>query len=72
VRGCPDCRAMNRFVAGTASRSECREIVRHLLAGCPPCATRLRSVFQPPVETGAYDDALARLIDAVPAQAGCF
>lgn len=62
---------MNRFMAGTASRSECREIVRHLLAGCAPCAALLESAFQQPVETGAYDEVLTRLIDAVPAQAGC-
>jgi hypothetical protein len=61
---------MDRFVAGTASRSKRRVIVRHLLAGCSPCAARLQSAFQPPIEAAAYDDLFARLIDAIPAQAG--
>jgi len=62
---------MNRFIAGQASQRERRVIVRHLLTRCGLCAALLRSAFQPPVEADAYDDALGRLIEAVPAQAGC-
>ncbi|HYU31084.1 MAG TPA: hypothetical protein VEW48_02895 [Thermoanaerobaculia bacterium] len=57
---------MNRFVAGTASRSEGREIVRHLLAGCAPCAISLRPALRRASEPETCDDALA-----LPAQAGC-
>ncbi len=71
MMSCPDPNAMDRFVAGTASRSECREIVRHFLVRCAPCAALFKSAFQPPVEAGAYDAPLARLIDALPARAGC-
>ena len=71
LTSCADRRAMDRFVAGTASRSEGRVIVRHLLAGCSACAALLQSAFLPPVEAGAYDDLLARWVDVVPAQAGC-
>ena len=52
MTGCPDCETMARFMAGTASRSERRVIVRHLLARCTLCASRLRSVLRPPVDEG--------------------
>ncbi len=68
---CLDRDAAERFVAGTASRRERREIVRHLLAGCGACAAVLRSAFRPPVEEGDYEAVLARWIELVPAQAGC-
>ena len=63
MTGCLDGDAAERFVAGTASRSECRKIVLHLLAGCGACAGLLRSVFRPAVEEGDYDGALARMTD---------
>ncbi len=62
--------AMSRFVDGSASRRERREIVRHLLAGCGGCAALLRKEFRPPVQEREYDEALARWIELVPAQAG--
>jgi len=61
VRSCVDDEVLHRFATGTASRRECREVVRHLLARCGTCAGRLRSVVQPPIEEGVYDDALARM-----------
>ena len=63
MTSCLDGDTAERFVAGTASRRECREIVLHLLAGCGACAGLLRSIFRPPVEEGDYDGALARMID---------
>ena len=59
MTSCVDAEVLNRFEAGTASRRECREVVRHLLAGCGTCAGRLRSMVQPPIDEGAYDGALA-------------
>lgn len=61
MTSCVDTDILKRFATGTASRRECREVVRHLLARCGTCAGRLRSVVQPPIEEGVYDDALARM-----------
>lgn len=61
MTSCMEREILRRFAAGTASASECRQVVRHLLAGCGPCATGLRSAFRPAIEEGAYDGALARL-----------
>ena len=59
---CVDAEILERFAAGTASRSECRAVVRHLLARCGTCAGRLRSMTaRPSIDEGAYDGALARL-----------
>lgn len=71
MTGCPRRAVVERFVDGTASRRECREIVRHLLAGCGPCAARLRETFRPPVQERDYDEALARWIGCVAGTAGC-
>lgn len=61
MTSCPRRAAVERFIEGTAGRQECRQIVRHLLAGCDRCAARIRAAFRPPVEKGSYDAALARL-----------
>jgi len=34
-----------RFLLGETSKSETRAIVRHLLAGCPACASVLRPIW---------------------------
>jgi len=60
MTSCPGRTVIKRFVAGTASRCERREIVRHLLAECGTCAASLRSAWRPPIEEKAYDGALAR------------
>lgn len=62
MTSCVECEILHRFVAGTASASERRQVVRHLLAGCGPCAAAARSAFRPAIEEGAYDGALARMI----------
>ena len=71
MTSCLERDVMDRFVAGSASRRECREVVRHLLGGCGACAAVLREAFHPPVQERDYDEALARWIGLVPAQAGC-
>jgi len=71
MTGCPRRAAVERFIEGTASRRDCRVLVRHLLAGCGPCAALLRETFRPPVREQDYDEALARWIGLVPAHAGC-
>jgi hypothetical protein len=62
MTACVERQILHRFVAGTASGRERRQVVRHLLAGCGPCAAAVRSAFRPAMEEGAYDGALARLV----------
>lgn len=61
MTSCPRRAALERFIEGTASRHECRQIVRHLLAGCDRCAARVSAAFRPPAAEAAYDGSLARL-----------
>jgi hypothetical protein len=61
MTACVEREILHRFAAGTASASERRLVVRHLLARCGPCAAVLRSVFRPAMEAGAYDGALVRM-----------
>jgi hypothetical protein len=50
-----------RFLLGTSSPEENRQVVRHLLARCQVCAETLRKMKrEPPVEPDAYDEALDR------------
>ena len=61
---------LERFAAGRATSEESRAVVAHLLKGCAPCATRLRSLMQPAaVPRDAYEPALDRfdqgLLDAL-------
>ena len=58
---CVEREVLHRFAEGTASASECRQVVRHFLTGCRSCAAVVRSAFRPAIEEGAYDGALARL-----------
>jgi len=46
---------LRRFVAGTASRDEGRQITAHLLRGCRACADRVQVLLLPGVPMGAYD-----------------
>lgn len=70
MTSCPEHDVIDRFVAGSASRGECRQVVRHLLAGCGGCAARLGRAIRPPVEVRDYDEALARWTEAAPALTG--
>jgi hypothetical protein len=54
-----------RFLLGTASNLENRQVVRHLLARCPSCAATLRQIrheplWEPPPVPDAYDSAFDR------------
>lgn len=46
MASCPDGESLQRFAEGSASRGECRIVVRHLLARCGVCAARLREALQ--------------------------
>ncbi len=60
--------ALLRFLVGASSRQENRQIVRHLLSRCPTCAQALRRLRpDPPVDPGAYDQALDRLAECLSA-----
>lgn len=63
MTSCPEHDVLDRFVAGSASRQECREVVRHLLSGCGACAALLRKEFRPLVQERDYDEVLARWIE---------
>lgn len=57
----PSEETLKRFAAGTASREEGRNVVAHLLKGCPFCVTHLNSLIEPASVSGAsYDAALDR------------
>ena len=60
MTACVEHEILERFVAGTASGCECRQVVRHLLAGCGRCAALIRATFRPGIEAGAYDGAVDR------------
>jgi hypothetical protein len=48
-----------RFAAGEAvTREESRQVVRHLLHGCPACGRLLIQAFQPEVDASSYDQIL--------------
>ena len=52
---------LGHVLTGTATRQELREVVAHLLRGCPDCAGRLRARLRREVPDAAYDRALDRL-----------
>jgi hypothetical protein len=53
--------SLERFAAGSAAAPENREIVGHLLKGCPACAYTLRELDRgKPAASGAYEKALDR------------
>jgi len=52
---------LRRFVAGTASRDEGRQVGLHLLHGCQSCGNRIQELLHPEIPAGAYDVALDRV-----------
>jgi len=61
---------LRRFVSGTASRAEGRQVTLHLLPGCRSCARRMRELLVPKVSPDAYDAVFARLEASPPRGAG--
>jgi hypothetical protein len=62
--------ALRRFLLGTASPQEKREIARHLLAGCQPCRQFLRRSLAPlpatvPLIGVSYDSVFERVEGAI-------
>jgi hypothetical protein len=53
---------LERFIEGTAARSENRQIVAHLLRGCDACAARSVAIYRPAVTEETYDAVLDRVI----------
>lgn len=50
-----------RFARIEASTAENREIVRHLLRGCPLCGNKIRADIYPQIPEAAYEEPLNRL-----------
>jgi hypothetical protein len=70
-RGHPTDEDLLRFLLGATSRQENRQIVRHLLTRCPSCAATLQTMKpEPPVDPGAYDEALERFAARLREMAG--
>lgn len=61
---------LRRFVSGTASRAEGRQVTLHLLPGCRSCAQRMREFLTPQIPPDAYDAAFARLEASPPRGSG--
>lgn len=62
----PSAEAFNRFVTGEGEqRWEAREIVRHLLRGCPECRKRMQEAIRPRFDPADYEKALDRAIAAI-------
>lgn len=53
--------SLRSFLAGTASREETRDLVAHLLKGCPSCSEKLRTIAREEIPEGAYENILDRL-----------
>ena len=51
---------IRRFTTLQTTREENRLVVRHLLAGCKPCAAKVRAAFDPEVTLEDYELALER------------
>jgi hypothetical protein len=71
----PSEETLKRFVTGKASREENREVVAHLLKGCAPCASKVKTLMEPdPVAGPSYDSSLERfdkgLLEALEATGG--
>jgi hypothetical protein len=56
--------SLKKFAAGTSSREENREIVAHLLKGCPSCSGQMGAYMRPEIAADAYDAIFARLSTA--------
>lgn len=57
---------IDRFAAGTATAPESRQVVRHLLEGCPSCSRRLGRLVpleNPLGSEDAYDESFDRSLD---------
>lgn len=54
---------IDRFFALSASREENRQLVRHILSGCPACTALLRSWLQPAIDPEEYERLLDRFCD---------
>lgn len=52
-----------RFARLEGSRSENRQVVRHLLARCPDCAARIRAAARPRIDPAELDAALDRALE---------
>ena len=62
----PDAAAIARFATGQGAEPwENREIVRHLLHGCPACQRLCREAFRPEIDPSAYELIFARMIAAI-------
>jgi len=62
----PDAASITRFATGQGAQPwENREIVRHLLHGCPACQRLFREAFRPEIDPSAYEHIFARLIAAI-------
>lgn len=61
---------LRRFVSGTASRAEGRQVTLHLLPGCQACRKRLRELLVPQVPEDAYDAVFALLEASSPRGTG--
>lgn len=59
---------LERFAQIRASRAENRQIVIHLLRGCPACAAKIRNAIHPDVPEEAYDRILDRCQKALSPQ----
>jgi hypothetical protein len=53
--------SLRNFLAGTASREETRDLVVHLLKGCPSCSEKLRTIAREEIPGEAYENILDRL-----------
>jgi tetratricopeptide (TPR) repeat protein len=61
---------LRRFVSGTASRSEGRQVTLHLLPGCHACAQRMRELLVPKIPPDSYDAVFTRLESSPPRAPG--
>ena len=52
---------IRRFIALEATQPENRDVVLHLLRGCPECAARVRRLWRPKVAAEDYDGLLERV-----------
>lgn len=62
--------SLQRLAEGTSSREENREIIAHLLKGCPSCSGPLGAYLRPEIAADAYDAIFARLSAAAPIPQG--
>ncbi|HEX3525642.1 MAG TPA: hypothetical protein VH988_01120 [Thermoanaerobaculia bacterium] len=56
----PSPETLVRFAAGTARRTETREVVRHLLRGCRACSALVAGQVSIPVDANVYEPIFRR------------